>query len=183
MRLDHIAYRTKDRHKCADFFVTAFGYKVQQEFELTFGDGKVVKSIALEPPEKLIQGLDWGVTVPGLVPETAVDYHLAPEIFISSGEEGSIVHDWVLKWGNGIGGIHHMAYQIEDVRAVAKLWIEKGWAEFTTKDILTCPDDELHQIFTKPNPYTGIIYEFIRRGKFGFCSANVKALMESTKGL
>ena len=34
----------------------------------------------------------------------------------------------------------------------------------------------------KPSELTGVIFEFIERGAYGFCKENVKALMESTKG-
>lgn len=53
MRLDHIAYRVKDRNKTAQFFIDAFGYKIQTEFEINFDDGTTAKCIALEPPEKI----------------------------------------------------------------------------------------------------------------------------------
>jgi len=36
MRLDHIAWRVKDRKKTAQFFIDAFGYKIQDEFEIKF---------------------------------------------------------------------------------------------------------------------------------------------------
>ena len=58
-------------------------------------------------------------------------------------------------------------------------WREKGFAEFSTDDVLRCPD--LVQVFTKPSQLTGVIYEFIDRGKHGFCADNVKNLMTSTK--
>ena len=83
------------------------------------------------------------------------EYHLPPEIFVSEGTEGSIVHDWVQK-RDGVGGIHHLAYQVESVAEKMKEWTEKGYAEFTTNDPLTCPG--LSQVFTKPSELTGIIY-------------------------
>src|SRR5690606_13107426 len=104
-------------------------------------------------------------------------YHLAPEIFVSDGTPDSIVGKWVAARG-GIGGIHHLAYQVNDVEAVMNDWKEKGYAEFTTENPLTCPG--LKQCFTKPSDLTGVIYEFISRGKHGFCKENVKDLMLST---
>ena len=53
MRLDHVAYRTADRKKTAQFFIDAFGYRLQQEFTIDFGEGDTCQCIALEPPEKL----------------------------------------------------------------------------------------------------------------------------------
>jgi len=93
---------------------------------------------------------------------------------------GVCVTDVVFR-GGGIGGIHHFAYQVNSVEDTMNYWLEKGWAEFTTDRPLTCPG--LSQVFTRPHPMTGIIYEFIERGKHGFCEENVKDLMESTKGL
>lgn len=185
MRLDHIAYRTGDRYKTAQFFIEAFGYKVQQEFEIKFDNGTSAKCIALEPPEKVENALWKHVEYPNghgnnLVEPT--EYHMAPEIFVSDGEPGSIVGDWVTA-RNGIGGIHHLAYLVDSVEEQMKTWREKGYAEFTTENPLTC--EGLTQCFTKPSELTGVIYEFIERdekGK-GFCEGNVKDLMESTKDL
>lgn len=197
MRLDHIAYRVKDRNKTAQFFIDAFGYKIQTEFEINFDDGTTAKCIALEPPEKIkasnalnIPWKDmyvctpktWGHTDPTEnIKQSAaanVELHLPPEIFVSDGEPNSIVGKWV-EQRNGIGGIHHIAYQVESVQAKMNEWKEKGYAEFTTEQPLKCPG--LTQIFTKPSELTGVIYEFIERGEHGFCKDNVKALMESTK--
>ncbi|MGP2420409.1 hypothetical protein, partial [Listeria monocytogenes] len=61
-----------------------------------------------------------------------------------------------------------------------KEWRDKGYAEFSTDKPLTCPG--LTQVFTKPSSLTGVIYEFIEREGHGFCSENVKQLMESTRG-
>ena len=247
MRLDHIAYRVKDRLATANFFCDAFGYKIAKEFDINFtsaiqdlaigdkgqanilADGLVdivvcggddfnssyyqlwdkvnreawnfpqkiskltpvfqgtASCIVLEPPEKVRASLPYRVSVgPRWIIEdnqqwclNETDYDLAPEVFVSDGTDESIVGRWVAARG-GVGGIHHLAYQTEDVRAVAKEWLDKGWGEFNG-DILTCPDDDLDQIFTRPHPLTGVIYEFIKRGKHGFCQANVGKLMESTK--
>ena len=177
MRLDHIAYRVKDRKKTVDFFLNAFNYRVQTEFDLQFDDGTTARCFALEPPEKPVGVLPWT----HLAEQPAggpVNYHLAPEIFVSDGDCGSIVGQWVAARG-GIGGIHHLAYQVESVQAKMDEWKAKGFAEFTTDKPLTCPD--LTQVFTKPSQLTGVIYEFIERGKHGFCADNVKDLMLSTK--
>lgn len=186
MRLDHIAYRVKDRHKTVDFFLKAFGYKVQTEFDLKFDDGTNVKCFALEPPEKVLQlEYPWVHWMPphlmadGSVRE-AQEYHLAPEIFVSDGDPESIVGQWVAK-RDGVGGIHHLAYQVPSVQDQMDIWREKGYAEFTTENPLTCPG--LTQVFTKPSVLTGVIYEFIERGAHGFCKDNVRNLMLSTDNL
>ena len=179
MRLDHIAYRTKDRLKTAQFFIDALGYKIQTEFKLEFGDGSTTDCIALVPPEKIGSDLPWKTSLPP--DETSwhlSEYHLPPEIFVSDGPPESIVGKWVAA-RNNIGGIHHIAYQVESVQKTMQEWREKGYAEFASEQPLTCPG--LTQVFTKPSELTGIIYEFIERGEHGFCKDNVKALMESTR--
>jgi catechol 2,3-dioxygenase-like lactoylglutathione lyase family enzyme len=183
MRLDHVAYRVANRHKTVDFFINAFGYRIQTEFDLDFEDGSKVKCFALEPPEK-IEGAgfickSWPDTVDMNSVEPMI-YHLAPEIFVSDGTPDSIVGKWVAK-RDGVGGIHHLAYQVDSVQAQMDNWREKGYAEFTTQSPLTCPD--LVQCFTKPSELTGVIYEFIERGAHGFCRDNVKSLMESTRDI
>lgn len=181
MRLDHIAYRTFDRFKTVDFFQKAFGYKIQTEFEIKFEDGSCAKCFALEPPEKTIQKINWTCGIE-FHRGFDVEYHLAPEIFISDGTPDSIVGKWVGKRDN-IGGIHHLAYQVESVQDTMDEWRKLGYAEFTTDSPLTCPG--LTQIFTKPSCLTGVIYEFIERkiGTDGFCKDNVKNLMLSTSDL
>lgn len=183
MRLDHIAYRTSDRKKTAQFFIDALGYRIQTEFDIDFPDGSKAKCIALEPPEKPnVKGLHWVINQN--VGEAFSDeiknaqFHLPPEIFVSDGTPDSIVGKWVER-RDGVGGIHHIAYQVESVEKTMNEWKEKGYAEFSSQKPLTCPG--LTQVFTKPSELTGVIYEFIERGEHGFCSANVKELMESTK--
>lgn len=174
MRLDHVAYRVSNRDKTTEFFIKAFGYKFQAEFDIFFNDAKTDKArcIALEPPEKIALGLPW-------MHFNQTEYHLAPEIFVSEGTTGSIVHEWVQK-RNGIGGIHHLAYQVTSVEQKVKEWQEKGLADFTSAKPFTCGD--LTQIFSKYHPLTGVVYEFIERKNHGFCADNVKELMHSTRG-
>jgi hypothetical protein len=174
----------KDRNKTAKFFMEAFGYKLQQEFQLDFGNNKFADCIALEPPEKKATGVPWTILnnltiTDGQIFKNDQEYHLPPEIFVSDGNPGSIVGDWVAARG-GVGGIHHIAYQVDDVEATMKMWQEKGYAEFSSKEPIKCPG--LTQVFTKPSELTGVIYEFIKREEFGFCKENVLALMKSTAG-
>lgn len=146
MRLDHIAYRVKDREKTAKFFIDALGYKTQEEFTIDFGNNQTAKCIALEPPEKPPFLCPWimdnfvldksqkqitGSPVGGLL----VNYHMAPEVFISDGSVDSIVGKWVENRG-GIGGVHHIAYQVDSVETIMKLWVAKGYAEFSTTEPL-----------------------------------------------
>jgi len=180
LRIDHLAYRTASRDKTAEFFMKAFGYKFQCEFEIFFDDEKKEKAlcIALEPPEKTLSDMPWTIEFGGDMAREQ-KYHLAPEIFVSEGNPGSIVGEWVKK-RDGIGGIHHVAYQVENVEAKMKEWTGKGFADFTTSVPLKC--DDLTQVFSKFHPLTGVVYEFIERKQFGFCCENVRQLMESTRG-
>jgi catechol 2,3-dioxygenase-like lactoylglutathione lyase family enzyme len=180
MRIDHMAYRVKDRYKSAQFFIDCLGYRIAEElpegFKIEFADKTTADCLVLVPTQNVsTKTLPW-------IYQTMEDndeYHMAPEIFISDGPEGSIVGDWV-KARSGIGGVHHIAYQVDSVESKMLEWIEKGYAEFASEKPLTCPG--LVQIFTKPSELTGIIYELIERENHGFCKDNVKLLMESTKG-
>ena len=185
MRLDHIAYRVASRPAAVKFFTEEFGYKFQDEFEIKLEDGSSAKCTSLEPPEKTISTADFLCTsfvpVGPMVPQQEVQYHLAPEIFVSDGPPGSVIDQWVQTWGRGVGGIHHMAYAVENVREKMAEWKQKGYL-FTTEDPLTC--ENLTQIFSQPHAVTGVIYEFIeRKGQRSFCKGNVAALMSSTANL
>ena len=193
MRLDHIAYRVRNRHKSADFFTEAFGYSLGTEFQIEFDDGSKADCIALVPPENRHSDTrKWTnfelMYEPSVLNSKVEDYHSAkkiefhapPEIFVSDGSDGSIVGDWVNERG-GVGGIDHVAYQVKDVWATMRDWKRKGYAEFYSENPITCKDPNLTQVFTKPSDLTGVIYEFIEREGEGFCKDSVKSLMESTK--
>ena len=173
MRIDHIAYRVANRNQTAQFFIDAFKYKISDEFQIDFDDGSCAQCYALTPPERFFETAAlrvWGMF--------DIEYHSPPEIFISEGTEGSIVDKWV-KERSGIGGVHHIAYQVDDVAEVMKEWKRKNWAEFTTDEPIVA--DGLAQCFTKPHPLTGMVYEFIYRTGKGFNVDNVRDLMESTR--
>jgi catechol 2,3-dioxygenase-like lactoylglutathione lyase family enzyme len=182
MRLDHIAYRVADRFKTAEFFINCFGYRIEPElpdgFEIEFEDKSKAKCLVLLPPESIVEKAPWVHLE--ILEKGNQNYHLPPEIFVSDGSVDSVVGKWVAK-RDGVGGIHHLAYQVDSVSDTMKKWREEGYAEFTTPDPLTCPG--LVQVFTKPSELTGVIYEFIEREAQGFCKDNVKDLMESTKDL
>ena len=181
MRLDHIAYRVKDRFKTAQFFIKAFGYRIAEDllegFDIQFEDGSYAKCLVLLPPEQLNNSPWLTETYFG---GDLINFDMAPEIFISDGSQGSIVEKWVEERG-GVGGIHHLAYQVDSVEDKMNELKELGYVEFTTDEPLRCPG--LVQVFTKPSELTGIIYEFITREKEGFCRENVKNLMNSTKDI
>lgn len=181
MRLDHIAYRVKDRHETAKFFRECLGYKEASKFKIEFEDNSTADCLALSPPETRHPNTElWSYYALQAAPYGTIkaEYHAAPEIFISDGPDGSIVGDWVND-RDGVGGVHHIAYQVEDVLATMHYWSQQGYAEFLSDAPLECPG--LKQVFTKPSKLTGVIYELISRTGKGFCEDNVKALMESTK--
>ena len=176
MRLDHIAYRVKDRDETAKFLERAFGYKISDEFKIDFGDSKVAMCYAMTPSERK----NFTLPFSPYVETNHSEYHLPCEIFVSEGSEGSIVDNWVKDRG-GIGGIHHIAYQVKSVKEIMEEWKANNLAEFTTDEPIVSSD--LTQCFTKPHPLTGIIYEFIERNNKGFNVDNVKKLMISTKDI
>lgn len=150
MILDHIAYRVKNR-LAAVAWQKRLGYIEETVFVVPFEDGSEAHCSVL------IQGM-------------------GPEVFISEGTPGSIVDRWVDARG-GVGAVHHLAYQVASVQETMDKMQEEG-VEFLSDKPLTC--EGLVQVFTKPNPVTGIIYEFIERETKGFCVENVQDLMMST---
>ena len=174
MRIDHIAYRVKNRKAASDFLINAFGYKIADEFQIDFDDGSCAKCYALVPPEKIDNADDFKAWIHLA---TKSEYHVPPEIFVSEGTPGSIVDNWVNEKG-GTAAIHHIAYQVDDVALIMKEWQEKGFAEFTTNEPIEA--NGLIQCFTKEHPLTGTVYEFISRTTKGFNIDNVRDLMEST---
>lgn len=174
MRLDHIAYRVADREAATKFFIDALGYRIEDEFEISFDDDTCAQCYALTPSERSKyhrNTFEW--TMAG---DNGI-YHMPPEIFVSEGSEGSIVKNWVTERG-GIGGVHHLAYQVSSVKEEMNKWIENKWATFTTDEPIVA--DGLTQCFTKEHVLTGIIYELLSRTKKGFNIDSVRDLMEST---
>ena len=146
MILDHIAYRVKDRNAAVAWH-KRLGYREETVFVVPFEDGSEAHCSVL------VQ--DGG-----------------PEVFVSEGTPGSIVERWVGTHG-GVGAVHHVAYRVESVQETMDKMRAEG-VEFLSEAPLTCPG--LVQVFTKPDPTTGIIYEFIERETKGFCEENVKDL-------
>ena len=176
MRVDHIAYRVSDRKAAAKFITEAFGYRIEDEFFIDFEDGTSAKCYALTSDDIK----DSSKVVRSMCVYNDDVYYPPPQIFVSEGTEGSVVSDWVTKRG-GVGGVHHIAYETEDVSSVMNKWTKNGWAEFTTDKPIKSKG--LEQCFTKPHPITGVIYEFINREKKGFSVENVRELMKSTKDI
>lgn len=177
MRLDHIAIRTPDRAKTVEFLMKSLGYTIQKvdgedTFPIYFNDEQTefATCTALQPPER-VGSLGWTVNFGG-------EYHLAPEYFVSEGTPDSIVGQWVAERGGA--AIHHFAYQVDDVEAKMKEWTDNGIADFSSSEPFRCED--LVQVFSKYQPLTGVVYEFIQRKEFGFCRANILNLMRASKG-
>jgi 4-hydroxyphenylpyruvate dioxygenase-like putative hemolysin len=181
MRLDHIAYRCHSRVEAAEFFENAFGYRITEEFDIDFDNGEKAKCIALTPKniseyhaKRTVLVRDGGETY-GYGVAAFSPFHMSADIFVSDGTPDSVVGRWVAKHGNGI---HHLAYEVKNVKFTMQEWLEKGLATFTTDKPMECPG--LVQVFTNPHPLTGMTYEFIKREGKGFCAQNVKNLMVSS---
>jgi catechol 2,3-dioxygenase-like lactoylglutathione lyase family enzyme len=175
LRLDHIAYRVANREETTNFFVEALGYRIEDEFQIDFDDGSCAQCYALTPAER--KDMESGFFSAWNLSTSEGDYHMSPEIFVSEGTDNSIVRNWVDSRG-GIGGIHHVAYQVDDVAETMNEWTTNGWATFTTDEPIVA--DGLSQCFTNEHPLTGIVYEFISRTKKGFNIDSVRDLMKST---
>lgn len=185
MRLDHQAFRVKDRFETATFFTKEpFNYRIQTEFEIkelcTF-------CLVLNPPEKTRLDLPFfsGTFLHSALGDDVKEpvgeiYHMAPDIFISSSpDENSPVGQWV-KERNNRGGVHHLAFNCDNVFEMMEKLKKDGW-EFTTDKPIV--DDDLVQVFSKPIPVLGdLIIEFISRpSERGFSLKSVRDLMTSTK--
>jgi methylmalonyl-CoA/ethylmalonyl-CoA epimerase len=103
------------------------------------------------------------------------------QIFVSEGiGEGGVVKEWVKKHGNNI---HHVAWEVDDLAREVEEARTRGVEFLSEKQI---ENEDLIQIFSRPDPDTGIIHELIQRkhpGAKGFATENVKRLMESTKAV
>ncbi len=152
--LDHIALRLSD--KCAAFHIlNILGYFVEDEFEIDFGEEGKAESVSLTTPPSS---------------------NKLTEIFLTDGEPGTVIGEWVEKNGQGI---HHLAFATDNIQEDIDKFRLAGIL-FSTPNYLSC--DDLKQIFTKPiEALGGIVIELIERKTKGFCAGNVKALMESTK--
>ena len=84
MRIDHIAYRVKDKEETAQFLMDFLGYKkpddLQDGFDIQFEDGTWAKCLVLEPPEKIFQDMSWKVIDVGSLFYT-IEHNLETEIF------------------------------------------------------------------------------------------------------
>lgn len=153
-RLDHIAFRVTEVAPVVDFYVNTLGFQVVQEMELDFGGSKAFSNV---------------LNLPGNPFYIFVDQGLNP---------GNVITKWVEKNGSGL---HHMAYLVEDIEAEAEKLKAKGLV-FTT-DAVVDTGGGLKQLFTTPDPITGVITEIIQRYKEDvfFVRENVLQLIASTE--
>ena len=80
------------------------------------------------------------------------------QIFVSEGiGDGGLVKEWVKKHGNAI---HHIAYSVDDLAGAVEDARAKGVEFLSDKQI---ENDDLIQIFSRPNEETGVIHELIQR--------------------
>jgi len=155
-RLDHIAFRVEEVKPVVDFYVNTLGFKVVQEMEMDFGGNKAYSNV---------------LNLPGSDFYVFVDQGLDPE---------NIITRWVKKYG---AGLHHMAYLVDDIYAVFQD-LKNAGMRFTTDEVVDTGGG-LKQLFSTPNPETGLITEIIERYKENvfFVQGNVIQLIKSTEGL
>ena len=155
-RLDHIAFRVADLETVVDFYVETLGYEIVQKMNLDFHGSRAISNVLQLPDNPFF-------------------------IFVDQGfDEDNIISRWVQKYGSGL---HHMAYLVEDIEWTAGELRKRGM-QFTTEQVIDTGGG-LKQIFSLPNPGTGLITELIQREREGlfFVRENVLELIRSTEGL
>ncbi|MHB8621213.1 MAG: VOC family protein [Chloroflexota bacterium] len=78
-------------------------------------------------------------------------------------------------------GVHHVAYEVDDLDAAISELKARG-VEFLTEEPVE--EADLRQIFTRKDPTTGLIHEFIQRvgGRPGFTQGNMSRLADMSTG-
>jgi methylmalonyl-CoA/ethylmalonyl-CoA epimerase len=155
-RLDHIAFRVDDLKPVVDFYTSTLGFDVVQELTLDFGGSKALSRV---------------LNLPGNPFYIFVDQGLDPD---------NIISKWVGQYGSGL---HHMAYLVDNIQDAAE-HLKKGGMKFTTEEVIDTGGG-LKQLFSLPNPVTGVLTEIIEREKEGifFVQENVVQLIKSTEGM
>jgi methylmalonyl-CoA/ethylmalonyl-CoA epimerase len=155
-RLDHIAFRVADLNPVVDFYTSTLGFDVVQELTLDFVGSKALSRVLNLPGNPFYIFVDQGL------------------------DADNIISKWVEQHGSGL---HHMAYLVDDIQAAAA-HLKKQGMKFTTKEVIDTGGG-LKQLFSLPNPVTGILTEIIQRDKEGifFVQENVVQLIKSTEGM
>ncbi len=155
-RLDHIAFRVSELEPVVEFYTKKLGFEIVQKMEMVFQGTKAISNVLK------LQGSPFFIFV-----DQGLDWD-------------NIITQWVKKHGSGL---HHMAYLVDDIE---KTWedLKKQGMKFTTDKVIDTGGG-LKQLFSEPNPVTGILTEIIQREKDGifFVQENVVKLIESTEGL
>ncbi len=93
-------------------------------------------------------------------------------VLVKSLSEGSQVERYIERYGTGV---QHIAFQVDDIHATFERLAKKGM-EFSTGIIEAIG---LRQLFTKRDPNTGMMHEFIERtGQSNFDEKNINQLFE-----
>lgn len=93
-------------------------------------------------------------------------------VLLESLTEGSQIDRYLKRFGPGV---QHVAFQVKDIHATYKAMTESG-VKFST-EILEAPG--LRQMFTKRDPNTGMMHEFIERVETcNFDEKNINKLFE-----
>lgn len=155
-RLDHIAFRVSELEPVVEFYTKTLGFEIVQKMEMDFQGTKAISNVLNLPGSPFFIFVDQGL------------------------DWDNIVTQWVKKHGSGL---HHMAYLVDDIE---RTWedLKKQGMKFTTDEIIDTGGG-LKQLFSEPNPVTGILTEIIQREKddIFFVQENVVKLIESTEGL
>lgn len=155
-QLDHIAFRTDDLDALVTHYTQNLSYEVIQEMTLQFGESRALSRVLQLPGHPFYVFVDMGMT---------------PD---------NIISQWVAAHGSGL---HHLAYLVDDIDAAHDALKKRG-VEFTTGHVIDTGGG-LRQLFTQPDPVTGLITELIQRDRpdVFFVQKNVEALIRSTQGL
>ncbi len=155
-RLDHVAFRVSDIKPVVRFYTETMGFKIVQELEMDLDGSKAISNV---------------LNLPG------TPFY----IFVDQGMDwDNIITQWVKKHG---GGLHHIAYLVDNIEKTSAEMRKQGMT-FTTKHVIDTGGG-LKQLFSTPNPDTGIIIELIQRYNedIFFVQGNVIELIKSTKGM
>ncbi len=155
-RLDHVAFRVDDIRPVVDFYTNQLGYRLVQEMTLDLGGSTAISNVLQLEGNPFYVFVDQGL------------------------EDDNIISKWVKTFGNRL---HHMAYLVENIYETWEQLKFQG-VEFTSEKVIDTGGG-LKQLFTHPNPFTGLITEIIQRDKENifFVQNNVIELIKSTEGL
>jgi len=155
-RLDHIAFRVADVKPVVTHFTELMGFEVVQEMELDLGGSKAISRVLNLPNTPFYVFVDQGL------------------------DWDNIITQWVKKYGSGL---HHTAYLVDDIEKVSQELRSNG-LQFTTDKVVDTGGG-LKQLFTLPEPETGLITEIIQRDRDDvfFVQENVLELIRSTEKL